>query len=1150
MTVHSRRTDRRSDRRTDRRGRTDVRTRPFAIRKRTLWKDIRVTLAKSKGRFASIVSLMALGSFALVGLFATAPDMQSTGRAFYAEHNLADVTIVSDYGLTDDDETIVRETPGVKDAEFGYFKDVTIANSDHSLRIHSLPETVSTYEVVEGRLPQTDGEIALDSAERSKYAVDSTIAVTELPDIAGDTVLTRGTFAVVGFVNASDAVSNLNMGQSTAGTGELDGYAVVPASSFDSDVRMIGRVTFDDTAGLDYWDAAYRDRVQEHKETLERRLANQPEARRASIQTDRREQIDKARQQVNDAKQQLADAQTQLDQAKAQIENGKDQMTAGELEAVDQASSALAQLSSGTAQIAAAGTAIDGAQTKLAAGAQTLAHGQNQLAEASDQLKDARTQLDQARAVLTAVKPILDQTGRLLDAWNATGLTGSLYDTVSGRYGEVVTAYNDAVAQYNQSLAAYYEGLAHYRDAAAQLDQGSEEYQRNAAALADASNQLAAKQRELGQAASSAASSTGSAASGARQLIQGQRDLEKAEEEYNAKLKEFNDAKPEAERKIADAEHEIELASEKVDTLEVPAYSIDGRREGLTSVGYRVYEIIATIVQKLAMIFPIFLYLVAALVTFTTMGRMVDEERGNSGTLKALGYDDRDILKKFTVYGFAASTLGTVIGVAAGHTILPLIVYHAYDSGFTMPRIALEFHPAIAAVSFVLAWLSAVVPAWLVAARELREKPAALLLPKPPAKGSKILLERVTPLWSRLSFTRKVTARNLFRYKSRGLMTIIGVAGAVALLTAGLGVQASIGQIQERQFGEVIHYDLIVAEKSDNNAEQRDQVAKAVRAADDTANGGSAASDGDNGGNDAVRASMPIRYEELTKTAGKQGDKQSITLIVTDDAYNFGDYITLRDRATHRPQVLTDRGAVISERMAAMLGAKPGDTIAVTDPDGVQREVRVDGVTEMYIGHFMVMTSGGYERTFGRDYQSNAYMVRLVDPSANNANRQGAALMAVDGVRGVVQNTTEKNQVATIVDSLDQIMEVLILVAVLLAVVILYNLTNLNVSERIRELSTIKVLGFHSNETAMYIYRETIVLSALGILAGYGFGAGLHRYIIAEVPPDEVMFDPALAWPSFALPLAVVAAVLAALGWVVYRRLRDVDMLAALKSVE
>ncbi|NEG72661.1 FtsX-like permease family protein [Bifidobacterium ramosum] len=1105
-----------------------------------LWKDIRVTLAKSKGRFISIVSLMMLGSFALVGLFVTGPDMQATGTTFYSEHNLADVTIISDYGLSKDDEAIIRGTDGVRQAEFGYFKDVTIKGSNHSLRIYSKPNAVSRYRVIEGRLPNKSGEIALDSAERDRYAIDSTMQVSELPDIAGDTILKQTTYTVVGFVDASEIVSNLNMGQSTAGTGELDGYGVVVPGTFDSDVTMIGRVTFDDTQHVDYWTSAYRDRVQAHKDMLTKRLAGQPKAREASIRNDRRKQIDKAQAKVDDAKRQLADAEQQLTDAKTQIETAKDQMTQGEITAIDQGSAAAAELSGALAQIASAGSQITSGQTQLAAAAQQLTQGQTQLDSSWQQLTQAKTQLDAARTVLESAEPILDKTGAILADWANSGLTGSVYNTVTAQYDKALAAYNEAVAQYNAQLNAYNTALQQWDDGAKQLKEGTEEYRKNAAALADASRQLAAKQAELGQTVSTApagtssdggATASSSISSGAAQLIQGQRDIEKAEDQYAEQLQKFNDAKPAAEAKITTAEHEIALAREKVDTLEVPAYSIDGRREGLTSNGYRVYEIIANIVGKLAMIFPVFLYFVAALVTFSTMGRMVDEERVNSGTLKALGYGNADILKKFTVYGFAASTVGTILGVAAGHTILPLIVYHAYSDGFTMPLIELKFHPAVTVAAFLLAWTSAVVPAVLAAARELRDKPAALLLPKPPANGSKILLERFGFIWNRLSFTRKVTARNLFRYKTRGFMTIFGVMGAVSLLVAGLGVQGSINQINERQFDEVIHYDMIVAERSDDNDEQRDAVAKDMT-------------------DKAVDEAMPIRYEELTKTAGKTNDKQSITLLVTDDAYNFSDYVTLRSRVGHRPQILTDRGAVISERMASMLGAKTGDTIRVTGEDGVERSVRVDGVSEMYIGHLMVMTSGGYEHVFGEGYQSNAYLVRLKDNSIENAEKQGARFMENDGVRGVVQNTTMKNQVATIVDSLNQIMEVLVLVAGMLAVVILYNLTNLNVSERIRELSTIKVLGFHSNETTMYIYRETIVLSAIGILAGYGFGAGLHRYIIGEVPPDEVMFDPMLGWPAFVVPALLVAAVLAALGVVVYRQLKSVDMLAALKSVE
>lgn len=360
-------------------------------------------------------------------------------------------------------------------------------------------------------------------------------------------------------------------------------------------------------------------------------------------------------------------------------------------------------------------------------------------------------------------------------------------------------------------------------------------------------------------------------------------------------------------------------------------------------------------------------------------------------------------------------------------------------------------------------------------------------------------------------------------------MTIFGVCGAVSLLTAGLAVQSSIGQIGNRQFEELIHYDLIVAEESDTNSAQREEIATTLKGK-------------------TVQSSTAVRYEELSKTAGKENDKQSITLLSTDDAYNFNEYLTLRDRKTYQPQILVNNGAVISERLAEMLNVSVGDTFTVNDENGAQRTIKVAGISEMYIGHFIFMNAQCYEHVFGDQYSTNAYMVRLKDHSNANTERQGAKFMKLAAVRGVVQNTTQKNMVSTIVGSLNQIMEVLILVAVLLAVVILYDLTNLNVSERIRELSTIKVLGFHTSETTMYIYRETILLSLLGILAGYGFGEWLHRYIITEVPPDEVMFDPAISWIALAAPAIVVAVVLAVLGWIVYRQLETVDMLEALKS--
>lgn len=1008
--------------------------------KRILWKDIRQTLSGSIGRFVSIVCLMALGSFALVGLKVAGPDMQATGAEFYGRNNLADVTVVSTYGLSEDDKDVIGRADGVRGIEYGYFKDVVIKGTDSSMRVFSKPEYISTYDVVEGRMPKRQGEIVLDLNQRSAFAVGSTLDVTEKADISGSTVLRHHRFEVVGFVRASEIVSGLNMGQSTSGSGTLTSYAVAMPSEFDSEVTMIARIVYNDTEHLNYWTDDYRDRIQKHKDQLVKLLAGQPEARESSIREQQQEKIDQARQQVKDSEQQLDDARTQLELTK--------------------------------------------------------------------------TMLDQAAAMLNKMERV--------------GTTGAVYEQLKQRYETVLGQYNTSVQEYNERLEEYNNGLQQYQDGVNQLEQGSQEYQNNADNLAQASNLIANKQAQLGQVASQAGST---AVDGAEQLIEGQRSIEKAEEEYESKLAEFNSNKPKAEKKIAEAKTRIELAQEQADNLTVPAYSVSGRREGLTSQGYRVYMVIVNIIGKLANIFPIFLYFVAALVTFTTMGRMVDEERTNSGTLKALGYTNGDVMLKFTVYGFTASTIGTVIGVLAGHTVLPLIVEHAYSSGFTMPSIKLGFHPWVTLVSFLLAWMSAVVPTWIVASRELREKPAALLLSKPPAKGSKIFLERVTPIWNRLNFTRKVTARNIFRYKMRMFMTIFGVCGVVSLLTAGLGVQASIGQIGERQFDELIHYDLIAVEQSSTNSAQIDELKKALN-------------------KDSVSSSIAAHYEELSKTSGKNSDKQQITLLATDDAYNFGTYLTLRDRSSHEKRIMVNDGAIISERLSEMLHVSVGDSFSVTDAGGVERTVKVSGICEMYIGHFVFMNAQCYEKMFGTDYSENSYMVRLKDSSVANAERQGARLMKLSAVQSVVQNTTQKNMVSTIVESLNQIMEVLIIVAVMLAVVILYNLTNLNVSERIRELSTIKVLGFHTNETTMYIYRETMLLSGLGILAGYGFGAWLHGYIVTEVPPDEVMFDPALGWKAFVVPLLVVGVVLAVLGWVVYRRLKTVDMLAALKSVE
>ena len=563
----------------------------------------------------------------------------------------------------------------------------------------------------------------------------------------------------------------------------------------------------------------------------------------------------------------------------------------------------------------------------------------------------------------------------------------------------------------------------------------------------------------------------------------------------------------------------------------MPAYSVDSRREIPGGEGYKIYGTVAEIVDSLAAVFPIFLYFVAALVTLTTMTRFVSEERINSGTLKALGYTDNDIIKKFTIYGFIAGSIGTLIGIILGHTLLPYIVYNAYEIGFSIPKIELHFEWEITVISMILSLISSVFPAYVVAKKELQEKPARLLLPKAPKAGSKIFMERIKPLWNRMSFTHKVTARNIFRYKQRMFMTIFGVAGSATMLFAGFAVQHSVSEINKRQFEDIIKYDIIVALNDDITSEQENELNNLLNS-------------------DEVESYTSVYYEDVTKVAGKNNDKQEIKLIVSGNDEEFSDYIYLNNRETKEKLEFKDDGAIISERLARLLNVKVGDTITVTDSKEKERQIKVTDICEMYAGHFIFMNSNAYENIYGVEYETNGKLILLNDGSIENTQIQSTKFMDLSSVKGIVQNTTLYNLIDTIVVSLNQIMKVLIAVAAMLAVVILYNLTNINVSERIRELSTIKVLGFHDKEVTMYIYRETIVLSGIGIVVGWLMGMWLHSYILNVVPPDEVMFDPTRWIGAYIVPFATVTVISFILKHHVNNKLKKVDMIEALKSVD
>ena len=1175
-------------------------------KKRQLRNDIRRTFGKSRGRFASIVALIALGAFALVGLKVAGPDMRATAEHFVGRQDLADLEVIGDLGLDADDEAEIERASGIRAVEYGYLKDVIVAGSHDAIRVWSRPQELSTFEVVEGRLPEAVDEVALDADLAKDHPVGSTFNVSEKAAADGSNALKRHGFTVVGVVNSAEIVSDVNRGATQSGTGSLAGYAVVAPEAFDVDYHMVARVAFEDTEGLDPFGQDYLDRVATHKEELEKVVAGQPEHRLEAVRAQYQDAIDEGRAKVDDARAQLADTKATLDAAAAQLESGRAQIAASEGELADASGklvSARAQLEATWAQLGEAKETLDATPARLDA-------ARGQLESAASQLVDGRTQLAQKQAehdagvaaLASAREDVLRQfeaaqsgidasRGKLedakaayerqlaelrerLDAAQAAGDKDAAahaqqrIDQVQEAYDRFLNAdadpdaagedggytalisqldasqaqleakrqaadqefaakqsqLDEAAAQLSaagdalaQKQAAYDAAKASYAQGVASYNEGLSTYRAGLASWKDAAEQLASKAGEYGQ--------------GEARLESARAQLAAKQAEYEDGLAAYEDALPDAEAQIADGEADLADARLTLAELETPAYNVYTRREAPGSEGYRTYDSVSEIVDSLANIFPYFLYLVAALVASTTMARMVDEERIGAGTLKALGYGDADVMAKFVVYGASAAVLGTLVGVVLGHTLLPLIVYNAYGPKYVFPRIELHVNVAISLACLALALVVTVVPAWLVVRCELAEKPAALLLPKPPAAGSKILLERVRPIWSRLSFMGKVTARNIFRYKKRALMTVVGVAGAVCLMFTGFGVRRSVSGIASEQFGKIIGYDLIVAKNAHVDGDEQDAIDELLDS-------------------DDVEAHAGVTYEALTKVAGAKGDAQEVSLLVPEDADGFGKYLDLRDRETGEKLSLDGGGAVVSERLAELADVGVGDTLTFKDSAGTERRVRVGGICEMYVNHFMFMDRDTYAEVFGEDASVNAYVATLMDGSLTGTEDMAARFMELAGVKGVVQSASLINMVDVIVASLNKIMGILIGLATLLAIVIVYNLVTINVSERIRELSTVKVLGFFTGEVTMYIYRETILLSVLAVPVGWGLGRLLQLYIIDAVPPETVMFDPACGALPFVVSATVVAVVVGAMYLVVRRRLRRVDMLEALKSVD
>ena len=669
----------------------------------------------------------------------------------------------------------------------------------------------------------------------------------------------------------------------------------------------------------------------------------------------------------------------------------------------------------------------------------------------------------------------------------------------------------------------------HQQDLEKQLkDNGEQRYQRLKAV---ASQEIQKGEKELVSAKSKIGTAKEEILHAQSQLKQERASLEKlsgllppkldqAQEQVDQRVADLKNG----ERELSKKEEELDQAKLDLEKLVQPSYHIYDRKTMPGGQGYLMYSNASASIAAVGNIFPVVLYSVAAMVTFTTMTRFVDEERGNAGIFKALGDRTNDILAKFVIYGFVAGTLGTIIGTLLGHYYLSGVMSKIITQGMVVGKSKTYFYWNYSLLALGLSLISSVLPAYLVARKELKEEASVLLLPKPPVSGSKILLENLRFIWKRLSFTQKVTARNIFRYKQRMVMTIFGVAGSVALLFAGLGIQSSVSGVSGRQFDQIFKYEIILANKSNASPKEQKALKKRLHQSD-------------------IQDLEAIYIKAFEASYKGTRGKQTLTLMVTDRE-TFAPFVDLRSEDDHAKLTLT-KGAVITSKLAQLAKVKVGDVLLL---DG--HKIKVAGIAENYVGHYIYMDNTTYQSVFGTIPSSNSYLLALKDSSKESIQSVSESLMGLAAVRGVTQNASLISLFNSVAQSLNNTMMILVVVSILLAIVILYNLTNINVAERIRELSTIKVLGFHNKDVTLYIYRETILLSMVGIATGLLGGFYLHRFLIAMVAPDSILFYPKVRLSVYFYPVLGVTTILALLGVFVNHLLRKVDMLEALKSVE
>ena len=809
------------------------------------------------------------------------------------------------------------------------------------------------------------------------------------------------------------------------------------------------------------------------------------------------QQIQASEAQIESQRQQLAATRSELESGLAAVENGLSQLSQKESElnaGREQITAGQAEIDAGWIQIQEQENTLAASKAEIEAGEQELEKGQKQLKAAKKKLSKAQKEIDSNAETLAAGQAELDAN---------------------------VAKLNDSEAQYASGLEQYHSGARQIAENEAKLTSGEQEIAENEAKLADGEKEIADNEKKL-------ADGEKEITDNEKKLQDAAKDLKKGEKDLADGKKEYEDAKKDAEDEIAENQQKLNDAKKELEDLEMPEWMVTDR-EDLPE--YTDYGDNADRLRNIGQVFPVIFFLVAALISLTTMTRMVEEQRTQIGTLKALGYKKSAIAAKYICYAFFATLLGSVLGMLIGEKIIPYIIITAYGIMYhnVANTISIDYQPGFALIASAASVVCTVGATLFASGKELQETPASLMRPPAPKEGKRVLLERLTFIWKHLSFSWKSTIRNLFRYKKRLIMTVFGIAGSMGLMLVGFGIQDSISDIAAIQYRELQHYDGMVIEDSDATEEEHAELFEYMKENEQIAH---------------------CNRVQMTKISAPKGSSSvSIYLFVPESLSEFAKDVTLKNRITGETYELTDEGAAISEKTASLLGLKVGDMIPLKKGDK-EYKVRVAVITENYMSHYLYMTPRVYEQTFGEKPEYENIVFTMQEDCKDDLEMAGSRILANPGALSISYTSSLASQVDRMLSTLDAVILVLIVSAGMLAFVVLYNLNNINITERQRELATLKVLGFYDGEVSQYVLRENVILTVLGIMFGAVFGILIHRYVITTVEVDAVMFGRNIKPLSFLYSGILTSIFSIVVNGVMHFKLKTIDMVESLKSVE